>query len=825
MERLIDWLSVDVLHALGWALIHSLWECLGVAALAAILMGFSRRPAIRYLVAIGALAAMLVLPTATFLLAMKPAASVPLFRPAGGVSFALSTLPNPPAAAPVAPGAGATAMNKSAAIVAADIQVAFPAGFLAADFLPPNILPALVMAWLCGVTFFSLRFAGGFLLLEQRRRRQSQIPDSRILAICLKMQDQLGLTRAIRYLACNWISSPGVIGWLRPVVLLPVAVLTGLSEAQLRAVIAHELAHIRRHDFFVNFLQVLVETLLFYHPAVWWLNRRIRVERELCCDEIAVALTGDRLEYAKVLTLMADWEKAPALAMAANRSPLSERIFHILGKRPLSTGRRTLGLAGSVLFLVAALIAARALLGIAHPIAVPSAEARGKAPSPPKRIAAKSLEPRVLSSVIPAAKPAVADSSGGGQRSPEKPASHQTEAAAGRPVGRLVVPSLDLSRLLLAAPATPHLGASDPTLAPAPPAPVASPVVAARMARSNVPTCAVPVITLSVPLKRIPGSDLRTVPVAINAASKQFLLDIGTRPTEISQAAATDLQLPDASRLSSSSQGLAKDLEYASVAIFDVKGAGSADNYRPHVRAASFTIGGAAGHDLTLAVASDREMGRSKPYDGVMTGGPFGQSDIELDFVQNRLNYLKLATCTDPDQVAYWPHASAATIPMTKLNGKIQIQVSILGRSIPAVIDTASPRTVMRRDIAELLFGFEADTPDMMPDGNLKDGAGLQIYQHTFPVISLSGGVTAYNVPALIQASSMVRNLDRSPILGSRAQFSTDPRQRIPALTLGMDVLSQLHLYAAFDQLTLYVTVAEPAAGAAPGSPLPASLL
>ena len=116
--------------------------------------------------------------------------------------------------------------------------------------------------------------------------------------------------------------------------LLPVFALTGLSEEQFRAVIAHELAHIRRHDWLVNLFQVLVETLLFYHPAMWWLNRRIRIERELCCDEIAVSLTGSRLEYARALAQMAEWKNVSLLAMAANRGPLTQRILHILGRKP-----------------------------------------------------------------------------------------------------------------------------------------------------------------------------------------------------------------------------------------------------------------------------------------------------------------------------------------------------------------------------------------------------------------------------------------------------------------------------------------------------------
>jgi hypothetical protein len=134
----------------------------------------------------------------------------------------------------------------------------------------------------------------------------------------------------------------------------------------------------------------------------------------------------------------------------------------------------------------------------------------------------------------------------------------------------------------------------------------------------------------------------------------------------------------------------------------------------------------------------------------------------------------------------------------------------IRGHVIDAVIDTGSARTVMRRDIAERIFGLEAGTPEMMPAGDLTDGTGMRIYTHTFAQISFTGGVIANNVPALIQANSMTHKMDRTPVLGSRATFAADPGERIPDLSLGMDVLHQLHLYAAFDQNKLYVTTAEP---------------
>jgi len=243
-----------------------------------------------------------------------------------------------------------------------------------------DALPWLVEAWLLGVAFLSLRSAGGFLLLERERRRQSSVVSPRVLEICYTLQDQLGLNRAIAYCECKWLQAPAVIGWFRPVVFLSVTALTGLSEEQLQVVIAHELAHIQRFDPFVNVFQVCVETLLFYHPAVWWLNKRILAEREHCCDDMAVALCGNAVEYARALTLMEEWRSAPVFAMAANRGPLTERIVRVLGLKTLGAGMRGIGLTGSILCLTAALIAGNALLGIAHP---PSASAIWQAAAQP----------------------------------------------------------------------------------------------------------------------------------------------------------------------------------------------------------------------------------------------------------------------------------------------------------------------------------------------------------------------------------------------------------------------------------------------------------
>jgi predicted HAD superfamily phosphohydrolase YqeG len=188
-----------------------------------------------------------------------------------------------------------------------------------------------------------------------------------VLEICLALQSRLGIDRAIRYCECVRLQSPAVLGWFRPIVMLPVSALTGLSPDQLQSVIAHELAHIKRLDSFVNVFQICVETLLFYHPAVWWLSRRIRTEREHCCDDTAVSICGDPLEYARALTLMEQWRGAPVLAMAATGGPLSARIYRLLGLKSVGTSLRGAALSASVLSLTTALIAGNMFLGFAHP--------------------------------------------------------------------------------------------------------------------------------------------------------------------------------------------------------------------------------------------------------------------------------------------------------------------------------------------------------------------------------------------------------------------------------------------------------------------------
>ena len=146
---------------------------------------------------------------------------------------------------------------------------------------------------------------------------------------------RLRLARAVEVLQSTLVKTPVVVGYFRPAVLLPLCVVTGLPEAQLELILAHELAHIRRHDYLVNLLQTLVETLFFYHPAVWWLSRQIRNERENCCDDVAMATVGSRADYGRALLAIEELRAtSTALSLASHGGSLLARIRRIAGCEP-----------------------------------------------------------------------------------------------------------------------------------------------------------------------------------------------------------------------------------------------------------------------------------------------------------------------------------------------------------------------------------------------------------------------------------------------------------------------------------------------------------
>jgi TonB family protein len=192
--------------------------------------------------------------------------------------------------------------------------------------------------WSVGVIAFSIRLILGYRHAFILRRRGRPANDS-VGAVVMRLAKLMSVRRPMRVLISSMADSPSVVGWLRPVILLPTATLMGLTPLQLESILAHEIAHVRRYDYLVNMLQMVVETLLFYHPAVWWMSKRIRLERELCCDDLAVRFSGNALRYARALTRLEKMRlTTPQVAMASTGGPLLYRIQRIVGVRAKEYG-------------------------------------------------------------------------------------------------------------------------------------------------------------------------------------------------------------------------------------------------------------------------------------------------------------------------------------------------------------------------------------------------------------------------------------------------------------------------------------------------------
>jgi beta-lactamase regulating signal transducer with metallopeptidase domain len=314
--------SLPFARPVAWALAHFLWQgaLVGLLLAGSLALLSRKSPSVRYAAAVGAMVLLLALPFATAL----------WLAPEGSATAA----PEPVAAA-----ASAAPDRSSSSVDGAPL--ASEAAALSPLLRLQPLLPWLLAFWLAGVAVLSFYNLGGLLQVHRLKVRGTRPVPERWEQVVADLRRRLGVQRAVRILESCAVPVPAVVGWLRPVVLVPASALTGLDPQQLEAVLAHELAHVRRHDSMVNLLQTVVETLLFYHPVVWWVSRVVRQEREHCCDDLAVAVCGDRLVYARAL---ADLEglrtPSPRLAMASDGGSLLARIRRLAGV-PSGPSRRS----------------------------------------------------------------------------------------------------------------------------------------------------------------------------------------------------------------------------------------------------------------------------------------------------------------------------------------------------------------------------------------------------------------------------------------------------------------------------------------------------
>ncbi|QNF33003.1 M48 family metalloprotease [Adhaeribacter swui] len=307
MNYLPAFLSPRLVEALGWTILHSLWQGALVAVVLSVLLILLQRHSarLRYAVATSALLATLLIAGITFIRTYQQAS----------VSATLASRVNPITTTPEVAASNKTKADLSAAtstkpVLRGAILVNFKYYF-------SKHLPAVVLVWLLGMLTMLLKFLGGLAYVQRLKYTKiyplGQAWHNRLTSIA----HNLGVTQTIQLFESTLVKTPLVIGYFKPVILLPFGTIAGLSPDQVEAILAHELAHIYRKDYLLNMLQTVVEILFFYNPATWWISDYVRVERENCCDDQAIAWCGNPLTYARALThLQAISVNAPQLALA-----------------------------------------------------------------------------------------------------------------------------------------------------------------------------------------------------------------------------------------------------------------------------------------------------------------------------------------------------------------------------------------------------------------------------------------------------------------------------------------------------------------------------
>jgi len=192
-------------------------------------------------------------------------------------------------------------------------------------------LPLFVTIWLLGILFLQLRLLGQLAYVQRLKHYGSQLLPATWNDRIQELEEKLRIQKRVQYLISLRVESPMVIGWLKPIVLIPEALFNSLSDTEIYAVLAHEIAHIRREDFIVNLLQTFLCNVFFFHPGVWWMSNRIDDEREHCCDDLAVAATGPATTYAKTLINVSQLQlqlqgSTPLVMALAGKSKRRDRV-------------------------------------------------------------------------------------------------------------------------------------------------------------------------------------------------------------------------------------------------------------------------------------------------------------------------------------------------------------------------------------------------------------------------------------------------------------------------------------------------------------------
>ncbi len=315
--------SERVIYALSWTLLHSIWQGAVLALTAGLLLVFGKKMAAnaRYNILVGALF--------LFVLSVGITASWEWQQ-----SEKLETL-NSVAIAPVAIHLEQQLRNSSSMPTAwfEESQHHFTV------YIDHHAFQ-IIVCWMLIVLFNAIRMGLDLRYLYRVRRQRTQLPERQWEIRLRTLADQMGLCSLVRLLESDWVKTPSVIGFLKPIILLPVGLLNNLPPEQVEAILLHELAHIRRNDYLVNFIQCLLEQAFFFNPGLLWVSALIRQERENCCDDLAVSVLNNKTHYIKALVAFQEFNlKSPryALGFADQKMPLLDRVKRLINHHNYKT--------------------------------------------------------------------------------------------------------------------------------------------------------------------------------------------------------------------------------------------------------------------------------------------------------------------------------------------------------------------------------------------------------------------------------------------------------------------------------------------------------
>ena len=345
-------------QTIGWLLVHSVWQFVAIALVAFLLMQLLRQRSamLRYRILLIAMSLFVVMPILTAIWTpVQATTAVPENRPvnvnllnktveslaeydAGSVTSENRT----PSESPNDQILDSLEQDSLESVSIASAKTSGIEEPAKADSISlagttttiQPYLPTIVTVWLIGMLLFAIRPLVGWHTVFQIRRTGTAVPATIQQAFESTVR-RLNVSGGVSVLQSTIVTVPIVVGYLKPVVLLPVSVVTGLPMNQIEAILAHELAHVKRRDYLVNVAQALVETIFFYHPAVWWLSNRIRIEREHCCDDDVVAALDNRSDYGKALLALTQLQpNSSLLALSGGGGKLLTRIRRLCGVEP-----------------------------------------------------------------------------------------------------------------------------------------------------------------------------------------------------------------------------------------------------------------------------------------------------------------------------------------------------------------------------------------------------------------------------------------------------------------------------------------------------------